>query len=450
MQATETLARFIVESRAGDIPDVMRHEAKRALVNILGCAIGSGRHATVERAVSALQPFFGSPQATLAGRNERCDILNATLINGIAAHVLDFDDTHPHAIHPSAPVWPALLAAVESRRVHGGALLDAFVLGSEVELRIGNAVYPSHYEAGFHATATCGVFGSAAACARVLGLDVQRTRWALGIAATQASGLREMFGSDCKSLHPGKAARDGLAAALLASRYCTSSECGIEAPRGFAHVLAAARDFTAIGDGLGTRWEFASNMYKPYACGLVVHAAIDACIQMRAEQAMRPSDIERVSARVNPMVMELTATREPRSGLEGKFSVYHACAVALARGRAGEAEFADASVLDPEMVALRRKVEVVADSAVAKMEAYVTIHLTSGRRLEKHVPSALGSVERPMCDLDLEAKFRTLVDQALPAERSEQLIAACWGAEQFEDASSISRMCGAIQPIGGQ
>jgi 2-methylcitrate dehydratase PrpD len=443
MEATATLARFIVETRTQEIPDSMRHEAKRALVNILACAVGSGRHEAVERAVAALRPFFGPAQATLAGRGERCDSLNAALINGIAAHVLDFDDTHPHAIHPSAPVWPALLAMAESHRVSGQALLDAFILGAEVELRIGNAVYPSHSEAGFHATGTCGVFGAAAACARLLRLDLQRASWALGIAATQSAGLREMFGSDCKSLHPGKAAHDGLTAALLAARYFTSSERAIEAPRGFAHVLASARDLNAIGDGLGSRWELGSNMYKPFACGLVVHAAIDACIQLRAEHALQSSSIEHVRMRVNPIVMELTAKTEPRTGLEGKFSVYHACAIALLRGRGGESEFSDAAVLEPDAIALRRKVEIVPDAAVAMMEAYATIRLAGGRVIEKHVPSALGSTERPMSDRDLEDKFRALVEGVLTPERAQALLDACWRVEQHEDAAAISRRIGA-------
>ena len=443
MEVTATLARFIVETPAGEIPDSMRHEAKRALVNIVGCAVGSGRHETVERAVSALQPFFGPAQATLAGRRERCDSLHAALINGIAAHVLDFDDTHPHTIHPSAPVWPALLALAESDRVSGRALLDAFILGAEVALRIGNAVYPAHAEAGFHATGTCGVFGAAAACARLLRLDLQRTSWALGIAATQAAGLREMFGSDCKSLHPGKAAHDGLTAALLAARYFTSSERGIEAPRGFAHVLAAERDFNAIGEDLGRRWELGSNMYKPFACGLVVHAAIDACIQLRDECALRHAEIEHVRMRVNPIVMELTAKTEPRTGLEGKFSIYHACAIALVRGRGGESEFSDAAVLEPDVIALRQKVEALPDGAVAMMEAYATIRLAGGRVIEKHVPSALGSTERPMSDRDLEDKFRALVEGVLPPERAGALLDACWRAEQHEDAAAISRRIGA-------
>jgi 2-methylcitrate dehydratase PrpD len=442
LEATATLAHFITKTRPADIPDAIRHEAKRALVNIAGCAVGSGGHETVERAVAALQLCFGRGEATLAGRSERCDVQNAALINGIAAHVLDFDDTHPHTIHPSAPVWPALWALAEARRLSGRELLDAFAIGAEVELRIGNAVYPSHGQAGFHPTGTCGVFGSAAACARALQLDSERTRWALGLATAQSTGLREMFGSDCKSLHAGRAARDGMIAALLAEKYFESSDRAIEAPHGFANVLATARDIDAIGAGLGAHWEFSANMYKPFACGLVVHAAIDACIQLRDEHALDPSRIVGVSARVNPLVLELTAKTEPRSGLEGKFSVYHACAIAILRGRASESEFGDAAVLDPQTVDLRRKVEALADPGVAMMEAHVTIRLDDGSSIRKHVANALGSRERPMSDRDLGSKFLGLVAEVLAPDRASALLEACWNADRLDTARTISRLLG--------
>ena len=177
----------------------------------------SGRRGTRRwRAVAALLPFAGRGEATLWGRAERADALSAALLNGIAAHVLDFDDTHPHAIHPSAPVWPAVLAVAEHRGASGAAILSAFAVGAEVALRVGNVVYPTHSEAGWHVTGTAGVFGAAAGSGLLLGLDEEELAHALGMAATQASGLRLVFGSDSKSLHPGGAARAGLAAALLA------------------------------------------------------------------------------------------------------------------------------------------------------------------------------------------------------------------------------------------
>src|SRR5882672_1579954 len=208
MEVTRTLARYLVQSRWEDIPERVRHEASRALLNFMGCAIGASRHETIENVLAAVRPFAGSPQAGLLGRSERIDVLHAALINGISAHVLDFDDTHARAIHPSAPVLPALLAYAEWRKVTGAEFVHAFVLGVEAEERIGLSVFPEHYEAGWHITGTAGVFGAAAATGKLLGLDEQRMAWALGIAATQSSGLIEMFGTDCKSLHPGRAAHN--------------------------------------------------------------------------------------------------------------------------------------------------------------------------------------------------------------------------------------------------
>ncbi|HTP95359.1 MAG TPA: MmgE/PrpD family protein [Burkholderiales bacterium] len=439
MDVTQTLARYLVESRLDDIPREVRHEAARALLNWLGCAIGACTHETVQCALAALGAFSGPPQAQVFGRAERLDCLHAALINGISSHVLDYDDTHPHAIHPSAPVWPALLALGEWRGLGGAQLVHAFVLGVEAECRIGDAVYPAHYDAGWHATGTCGVFGAAAAAGKLLGLDSRQMAWALGIAATQSAGLREMFGSMCKSLHPGRAAQNGLAAALLASKNFTSSERGLEAPRGFAHVLASARDFSAITEGLGKSHALMQNMYKPFACGLVVQPAIDGCIQLRNEHKLAAADIARVEVRGNPLVLELTGKTTPQTGLEGKFSIYHACAVGLLFGAAGEPQFADAVVRDPQVVALRAKVSASVDRAVRKDEAYVTIGLADGRTLEKHVEHAIGTLERPMSDADLERKFRGLTTDTLAPRRIDELIALCWNIGTLADAGAIGR-----------
>ncbi len=327
-EATRTLASYLAASRWEDIPERVRHEAARALLNWLGCAVGGCRHETVERALAAVRPFCGPPQATVLGRAERVDILHAALLNGISSHVLDFDDTHVRAIHPSAPVLPALLAFSEWRKLSGAEFVHAFVLGVEAEERIGLSVFPEHYEAGWHITGTAGVFGAAAAAGKLLGLDAQKMAWALGIAATQSAGLQEMFGTMCKSLHPGRAAQGGLTAALLAAQGFTSSERAIEAPRGFARVTSTKFDPEVITAELGQRFELLSNMYKPYACGLVVHAAIDGCIEISREHGLAPDAIEAVELTVSPLVFKLTGKTAPQSGLEGKFSVYHAVAAA--------------------------------------------------------------------------------------------------------------------------
>lgn len=214
MGITERLARFVVETASDAIPVRVRREAVRSLVNWGGCAIGGARHPAVAAALQALNPFVGTGHASVLGRSERTDALHAALFNGISSHVLDFDDTHPGTlVHPSGPVLSALLALAQYQPISGKDFLDAIVMGIETECRVALVTDKAHYDIGWHVTGTAGGFGAAAACGRALKLNTQQMTWALGIAATQAAGLREMFGSMCKSLHPGKAAQNGLGAA---------------------------------------------------------------------------------------------------------------------------------------------------------------------------------------------------------------------------------------------
>lgn len=440
MDVTSILARYVVEAQLAELTQDVQHEGARSLLNWLGCAIGGSRHETVDRAIAALAPFSGPAQASVIGRSERLDILHAALMNGISSHVFDFDDTHQTSlVHPSGPVAPAILALAEHRNVGGPELLHAFILGIEVECRIGSAVFPAHYDIGWHITGTAGVFGAAAAAGKLLGLDVQQMTWALGLAGTQSSGFREMFGTMCKSFHPGRAAQNGLASALLAQQGFTSSDRVLEAPRGFAHVMSTARDLSRITDGLGRSFEIARNMYKPFACGLVIHPAIDGCVQLRNEFGLKAEDVESLEIKVHPLVLELTGKRTPRTGLEGKFSVYHSAAVAIIHGAAGEREYSDDCVRDPRVIALRDKVEAIVETGIRKDEAAVAITLRDGRRLERHVRHAIGTLERPMSDADLEAKFRGLAAGVLSPERTDRLIRLCWDIEALQDAGELAR-----------
>jgi len=447
MEETKTLARFVVESRYADIPANVRHEATRSVLNWAGCAVGGCRHETIDRALAALTPFSGPAQATVLGRGERLDIMHAALVNGMSSHVFDFDDTHlKTVIHPSGPVASALLALAEHKPIDGAGFMHAFILGVEVECRIGNAVYPSHYDVGWHITGTAGVFGAAAAAGRVLGLNVQQMTWALGIAATQASGLREMFGTMCKPFHPGRAAQNGMTAAYLAAKNFTSSERGIEAPRGFANVLATARNYGEITGRLGETWEIALNTYKPFACGIVIHPAIDGCIQLRNEHKLEAEQIESIALKVHPLVLELTGKKTPQAGLEGKFSVYHSAAVAIIHGEGGESVYSDAVVRDPRVIKLRDKVTATADKSVHEDAARISIKLGDGRTLEKHVEHAIGSLARPMSDADLEAKFRGLAEGILAPAETATLIELAWSIEKLKNAGDIARA--AVPAVG--
>lgn len=438
MSETKELARFVAESRWSDIPEATRHEGKRALLNWLGCAIGGSRSDTVDRAFAALDPFSGPRRATLIGRSERVDPLNAALLNGLASNILDYDDTHMKTvIHPTVPVAAAVLAMAEHRAVTGAELLHAFILGVEVECRTGNAVSPEHYARGWHITATCGVFGAAAAAGKLLGLDAPRMTWALGIAATQASGLTAMMGSMSKSYSMGHAAKSGFLAALLAERDFTSSERALEAPRGFAHVLSRSVSLNELTDRLGETWELSWNAYKPFPCGIVLHAAIDGCVQLRREHGLTPDRIERVErveTWLHPLALDLAGKPSPTTGLEGKLSVYHAAAVALLYGKAGVMEFTDECVRRAEVISLRQKVTATPDEKLDKAAARLRIVLKDGRTLERDVPHAIGSLEKPMSDRELEEKFRELAAGRCDAD---DVIRRVWALDELGDAAAL-------------
>ena len=437
--ATRLLARYGVASRFDALPSPVVHEAKRALLNWAGCAIGASAHPTVEIAWHALRLFAGAAQATLLGRSERTDILHAALVNGISSHVLDFDDTHPDTlVHPSGPVASAVLALAEQRCASGPDLINAFVTGVEVECRIARAVLPAHYDIGWHITATAGVFGAAAASARLLGLDEERTVWTLGLAATQAAGLREMFGSMAKSLHPGRAAQNGLAAALMAQAGFTSAESAIEGKGGFAHVLSTTTDMAKCVTGLGQRYDLLGNTYKPYACGLVIHPAIDACIRLRNDAGVRAADVARVDLKVHPMTLELTGKKTPRTGLEGKFSVFHSAAVALIDGAGGEAQYADARVNAADVVALRGKVHATADAGIALDAVHAVITLVSGARHDVAIAHCIGSQLQPMTDAQLDDKFRNQCDAVLGAARATAALDLLHRLETLGDAGACA------------
>jgi 2-methylcitrate dehydratase PrpD len=406
------LARLVAGHPSRGWSDAVEAEAHRTFANWVGCAIGPSGHETVQAALAAVQELSPAPQAALLGRHERVDIASAALINGISSHTWDFDDTHLRTIiHPAGPVAPAALALAEHLGRSGRELIDALVLGIEVSCRVGNAIYPDHYDRGWHITGSTGMLGSAAACARLLRLDAAATQMALGIAASQPTGVREQFGSMTKPFHPGGAARVGLMSALMARHGYTASRRALEAPRGLLQVFSDKTDWSAITDGLGESWEVALNTYKPFACGIVIHPSIDGCVQLREQHGLCAADIQRVTLRVHSLVLELTGKKTPATGLESKFSVYHSCAVGLLYGRAGEHEYTDELVRRPEVTALRDRVQAVVDDSIDEAAARVTVHTTDGRELHCFVEHAVGSQQRPLSDAQLRAKF---VGQAEP------------------------------------
>ena len=262
---------------------------------------------------------------------------------------------------------------------------------------------------------------------------------ALGIAASQPIGLREQFGTMTKPFHPGGAAKAGLMAALMAKHGYTASKRALEAPRGLMQVFSDKTDWSEITERLGETWEIALNTYKPFACGIVIHPSIDGCVQLRNQYDLKPEQIQKVTLRVHSLVLELTGKKTPADGLQAKFSVYHSCAAGLIFGRAGEHEYADEIVNRPDVVALRSRVEAIVDDSIDEASVDLTIQTTDGRTLHVFVEHAIGSVERPMSDEQLKAKF---VDQSAPVigeQKAEQAFAVAMRLADCADAQELLR-----------
>jgi 2-methylcitrate dehydratase PrpD len=437
---TQILANYVATHPgflAGGWSTEVDHEAHRTFMNWFGCAVGAANHEAADAALGAVNLLQPAPQASVLGCADKVDMASAALVNGITSHTFDFDDTHLKTIiHPAGPVASAVLALAEHTGASGRDLIDALVIGIDVSCRVGNAMYPDHYDRGWHITGSTGTLGAAAACARLLKLDAAQTAMALGIAASQPIGMREQFGTMTKPFHPGAAARAGLMSALLASKGFTASTKALEAPRGMMQTVSTKNDWTEITGELGQRFEISFNSYKPFACGIVIHPSIDACAQLRA-QGITPDQIDSIELRVHSLVLELTGKKEPVDGLQAKFSVYHGCAAGLTFGHAAEDEFSDDVVNRPDMVALRSKVVATVDNSIDEASADVVAVLKNGKRVHVFVEHAIGSLQNPMTDAHLEAKFHGLSDPVLGLARTTDLIAACWKVSAAANVSGL-------------
>lgn len=438
--ATLRLASWASSLEYDSIPSSVHRAAIRSFYNWAGCTIGGSSHPAATIAYESLQTFFGSSTSSLLGdKNQRVDAQHAALINGIASHVHDYDDTHLETIiHPTGPVASALLAFVESQKqsVSGKTFLLAIIAGIEAECKVGLAVWPNHYDVGWHITSTTGSIGAAVAVGKLLKLDNEKMAHAIGIAATQVTGLREMFGSHTKSFHIGRAAQNGLLAAILASGGFTSSLQALEAKRGWANVVSTIQKLDELMASLGQVWETEKNSFKPFPCGIVIHPIIDGCAQLKPEVEKLGKQIKAVHARVHPLVLELTGKKKPKDGLEAKFSVYYGGALGLLYGKATPALYEDKVATDPKVIKIRDKIDATEDKSLGADEAYITVEFEDGSRAEKHIAHAIGSTEVPMTEEQLTAKF---VDQcrAVLGNRTQQVSDALWNVENASDIAQL-------------
>lgn len=428
---------------AGEIilPDAVINEAQRSILNGIATGLAGSADPETLPALRLASRFSGPRSCGLIGRTDRLDPLAAAYINALSINVHDFDDTHPGTIlHPTAPVLPVLMALSEIMPVKGRTLLEAFAVGVEVECRIANAVSPGHYRRGWHITATCGVFGAAAAAARVLGLNAEQMRHAFGIASAQSSGLVETLGTMAKSIGVGNAAQNGLRAALLAQDGLKGPDLPLEGPRGFIHVTADNPLLDRLTEGLGQTWELLRNTYKPYPCGVVLNPVIEATLELVAEGA-GPESLVRATVKGHPLLAERADRPTIRSGRQAQVSAQHAVAVALSRNAAGLADFSDAAVADPAIVALRDKVIVLQDAAMPVGAAELVFEYAQGVRLSRLVVNAKGDSARPLTNEDIVAKLERLTCDANLDISTDRLLAIVMKLPDVEDASDLIRAC---------
>jgi 2-methylcitrate dehydratase PrpD len=436
---TESLAHLVVTTRWEDLPEAVRHQAKRSFMNFFAVALAGCRSCPVEIALRSLTGFSGGRQATVVGRAERLDALSAAFLNAAAANVQDFCDTHVRTvIHPTAPVAPAVLALAELRPVSGRDLLLAFVLGQEVQARIALAVSPGHYNRGWHITSTCGVFGAAAGAGKLLALDETKMVWAIGSAATQSSGLCESLGTASKCANVGNAARNGLWSALLAEKGFDGPPEPLAGVQGFYSATGGPADLALVTAGLGESWELMATSYKPYPCGFVIHPVLDCVLDWRRDNPN--AVVEKMVVRGNPLLAARTDRPDVSTGRESQVSVQHAVAAAIVTGKAGVDQFTDACVNDPAVLALRRKVSVERDPSFSTVAAAVDVTTADGKTHRLSQEAARGSDGNPLSDKDLEDKLRTCAAGWNPRHDISPLIDAVWALDKSADVSKLAAM----------
>lgn len=447
-EATDrALAGFSLGTKA--LPQEVLGQARRAFTNYLGCALGGVTEAASRHATALADEFSGPRRATVLGQRLKLDAPHAALVNCLQSSIQTFDDTHlASVIHPTGPVAAALMALVEHRpglRVDGHGFLTALAIGIEVSCRVALVLTtpPAQPHLGLFMTGLTGGVGAAAACARVLGLDLQRSLWAMGTAAAQAGGLRSTHTTMAGGLVPALGARAGLESALLAEKGFDGPVAGLEHRNGLFAVFAPGADVQLALRGLGVRYELQDLSYKPYPCGVVIHPSIDACLELVPQLAGEA--VERVLLRVHPLTLQLTGTRHPANALSCNASVFHWAAAALVRGRAGLAEATQEALDQPEVAALRERIQAQADESLQRDEALVELTLASGRVLRAHVPHARGSRERPLTDAELAAKVMAMAVPVVGEAKACQLLALC-EALPAADAGWLAPLSAAALP----
>lgn len=415
-EVTRTLARFVADTPADAIPGAARERAAVALLDWMGVTLAAADLEPARLIRRSTSPFWGPAQARLIGCDQSVDAVHAALINGFMSHLHDFDDVDMQWIgHPGVTVIPAVLAAAEWQSLSGKALLDALLIGLQVQNRIGTALMPDYYVRGHHSTATIGGFGAAAGVARLLGLTAEQTAMALGIVSTQSAGMRIMFGTMCKPLHPGRAASTGLLSAVLAHNGFTSHPEAIETKAGFAELLSRDFDPEVAVVNLTSDWAVDQIEFKDYPSCRSTHGSIDAILALRPRIADAITDITAISITINERAAMIANRINPATNLEAKFCQHYCMAVALLDGRVGLSQFESARLADPRVQDLMGRTRVAGDQSLTYGAARLGVEFADGRKIDfsfdERKPDPSRDAER------ITRKFNDLLtDSGIPAQ----------------------------------
>ena len=420
---TQALARRSSALAYDDLPAPARELARQCVLDYFGVALAGADDELVRLLLDEVSEAGGAPQASVIGHDARLPALSAALVNGAAAHALDYDDVNMAMPgHPSVAILPGLLALAELRRSSGREVITAFVAGYETACRIGAALGPGHYNLGFHSTGTIGSFGAAAACARLLCLDGEATATALGIAGTQAAGLKSQFGTMCKPFHAGKASQNGLLAARLAARGFSSRADIVECVQGFA--LTHGPDFSpeaALAESAGGLHLFA-NLFKYHAACYLTHAPIECARRLREEHRLKPTDIAGLTLRLDASCERVCNIPAPVDGLQSKFSLRQTVAMALAGiDTASLGVYNAANAQDPDLVRLRGRVALDWQDGWSQTVSELELELADGRRFTARHDAGIPSINIADQGRRLEAKFDSLVEPVLGSARMREL-----------------------------
>lgn len=438
----EALTEFVSQIRFEDLPPEVIEAGKKCFVDWLGVALGGMKEPAVQILINLVQEVGGKEQASVLGYGMKADVLNAALINGTMAHVLDYDDAHGESrSHPSAPLIAALLAISEYKRLSGVELLTAHIAGYEVSTRIGLALGKGYYESGWHATSILGRFGSAAGVGKLLKLDRRQLARAIGLGATQAGGLRSVFGTMGKPFHVGKAAMDGMLSVLLASKGFEVPADILEGKINFLGLFHGGGDIHRLTQGLGQDYQILKNSFKPYAACLLIHPAIDGLICLKARHQVAWDSIEQIDLGVNPLCFAITNRTDPGNALERKFSLPFCAALAVLEGRAGESQFKEKKVHDGRVREIMSRIRAFPEGSLSETEANVVIKTRGGGQLNQRVVAPKGDRRNPLSFEEIVEKFQDITQELLTGAQRDQLLDAVKNLERIEDASKLIALC---------